>query len=109
MFFNKTGGRLLFVFLFAVAAAKFFLELLDATQRVNKLLLAGVERVGFARNVNEVNRVLVAVFPLNSVFGANRRASQNGVIGLVVFEDNGAIVGMDIRLHGITGLLAVGR
>jgi len=56
-----------------VVASKFLLELLDSTQSVDELLLTSIKRVRGTRNINEVDRIFVSVFPLNRLFSGDRR------------------------------------
>ena len=74
-------------------------ELVDAAAGVQRLLLAGVERMGMARDIHLDQRVLVAVFPLDGVLGRDRLARQEREVGRQVLEHHLEIVGMDIGLH----------
>ena len=90
------GGRILylgFLFLFAgvVVSTELLAEFFDSAHRVNELLFSGVEWVRGAGNINEVNVVLVAVFPLNCFGCANGRLGKYGKIRGLVFEDDRAI------------------
>ena len=61
---------------FAVALA----ELVDLLGGLQYVLLAGVERVRRARDFELDQRVLVAVFPLDSIFGGRGGFCQDGEI-----------------------------
>src|SRR5579859_3283702 len=74
-------------------------ELVDATAGVKRLLLAGVERMGVARDIHLDQRVLVTVFPLDGFLGGDRRTRQEREVRRQVLEHHRAIIRMDIGLH----------
>jgi hypothetical protein len=90
-----------------VISSKFLLELLNTTECVNELLLTGVKRVRSTRNIDEVDRILVSVFPLDRLFSGDRRLSQNRKICNFVFENYRTIIWVNIRFHGSTRLACI--
>ena len=78
------------------------LELVDTARGVDDLVLARVERVRSRGNFDLDQRVFVTVGPGGGFLGRHGRAGQDLEIGSDVFEDDVAVVRMDIGLHGLT-------
>ena len=68
----------------------------------NWRFIARVERVGRRRDVDLHEGILVSVVPGDRLLGADRRAGQVGGPGGHVLEDDRAVVGVDVGLHGVT-------
>ena len=81
---------------------KALLELLDASSGIDEGLLAGVEGVRSARDVELEKRVFLAVFPLNRFGGFYRRTGEEGKVCVEVLKDHFAIVvGVNLLFHRI--------
>jgi hypothetical protein len=74
-------------------------ELLDPAGRVDHARLAGVERVARGRDLHVDDRVGVAVFPLDRAVALQRGLREEREVRRAVPEDDGVIVGMNVRLH----------
>src|SRR5690606_18920269 len=90
---SAPGARLL-----RVAA----LELVDATAGVDDLVLAGVERMRRRGHFDLDQRVLLTVVPFDRLLGGGGQggAGEEPEIGSHVLEDDFAVFGMDVGLHG---------
>jgi hypothetical protein len=101
-------GRELQLFLFrffvdgVVISAELLLEFLDATHRIHVLLLPCIKRMRGAGNVYEVNWILISIFPLNRFLCRDCRLGKDGKVSRFVFEDNRAIIGVNIGFHSST-------
>src|SRR5690606_11035090 len=81
------------------------LELVDAAAGVRDLVLAGVARVRGRRDVDLVQRILAAVIPLDRLLAGEGRTGQEPEVRSHVLEHDWMVIGMDIGLHGRTGVL----
>jgi len=68
---------------------KFLLELINTSACVNKLLLAGEERMAFRTNIN----LYVILYGFGNIFGATSTLNSGGLV-----------IGMDTLLHFINPL-----
>src|SRR6185295_16396952 len=89
--------------LFLAVAA---LEFLDPAGGVHDLLLAGVVRVRFRRDLDLDHRILLAVGPLHrlAALGIDRGAGEEGMVRGGVVEDHRRVERMDAWLHGVRSL-----
>src|SRR6185437_5115738 len=65
------------------------------------LLLAGVERVRLRGDLDLVDRILLAVLPLDRFVGRDRRAGHEAEIAAGVEKHDLAVVGVDAVFHGV--------
>src|SRR5258706_6025704 len=75
------------------------LELVDASGGIHDLLLARVERMGFGRDLDLVDRILLAVFPLDGFVGRDRGAGHEAEVAARVEENNFAVIGVNAVFH----------
>src|SRR5699024_3777678 len=75
------------------------LELLDATCGVHDALCAGPERVGLAGDVDDDQRVLVAILPLDRTVGSGGGAGKELFTGSRILEYHWVVIRVDILLH----------
>src|SRR5688500_358459 len=77
------------------------LELLDAARGIDDLLLAGVVRMRFRRDLDLDDRILLAVLPLHgfAALGVDRRARQDALVDAGVEEDHGPVLGVGTWFH----------
>src|SRR5690606_39162948 len=82
------------------------LELVDAAAGVDDLVLTGVERMRRGRHFDLDQRIFLAVVPLDRLLrgGGQGRAGEEPEIGSHVLEDDFAVFGVDVSLHGVTPL-----
>ena len=86
--------------LFLVEFPVLLTEFVNPTGSVNKLRLARVERMTFVAHFHFHQRIFVAVFPLDGLFGFSRRFAQKRVLVAHVLEhDQSVVVGMDAFFH----------
>src|SRR3954470_998083 len=81
------------------------LELVHAAGGVHDLLLARVERVGFGRDLDLVDRILLAVLPGDRLVGRDRRAGDETEVAARVEEHDFAVIGVDAVFHGSSRLV----
>src|SRR3954468_24426173 len=81
------------------------LELVHAAGGVHDLLLARVERVGFGRDLDLVDRILLAVLPGDGLVGRDRRAGDEAEVAARVEEHDFAVIGVDAVFHGYARLV----
>src|SRR5690348_15457418 len=97
--FARIGARL-FGGLGRALAGVALLELVDASGGIHDLLLAGVERVRLRGNLDLVDRIFLAVLPLDGLVGRDRRAGDESEIAAGVEENDLAVIGVDAVFHG---------
>ena len=97
---KKKGCRgTLFRYLCSGLLAVALTELVDLLGGLQDVLLAGVKRVRLAGNLELQQRVLVAVFPLDSVAGRYRGLGQDGEIGRNILEHHVPVFWMNVLFH----------
>jgi hypothetical protein len=86
-------------------------ELVNTASCVHEFHLAGEEGVAVSRNLHFHERVLLAVFPRDGLFGSAARFAEEHVVSGNVFENDGAVGGrVDIFFHcTVENLLWAGR
>src|SRR5690606_34284799 len=75
-------------------------ELVDATAGVHQLVLAGVERMRSRGDFDLDQRIFIAVLPLHGLFAGERGTGEDLEVRGHVLEDDVAVFGMDVGLHG---------
>lgn len=93
----------------ALTAAKATLEALNTTSRIDDTHGSGVERVAGGGDLHLVQRVGLAVFPLDCLISVDGRAGKERKVRADVLEDDRAVIWMNVRLHGFTPFVAVKR
>src|SRR5260221_7044053 len=75
------------------------LELVDAPGGVHDLLLAGVEGMRLGRDLDLVDRILLAVLPLDGLVGRDRGTGHEAEIATGVEEHDFAVIGVEPVVH----------
>src|SRR5690606_9230632 len=83
----------------AVVTAELLLEAIDASGGIDKLLLAGEERVALAADIHLDEGVFLALVG-DGLAGGDGGPGQEAEIGAVVVEDDGTVNGVGALLHG---------
>src|SRR6266852_9450370 len=76
-----------------------FLELVHAAGGIDDLLLAGVEGMRLGGNLDLVDRIFLAVLPLDGLVGRDRGARHEAEIAAGVEEHDLAVIGVDAVFH----------
>src|SRR5690554_5211334 len=81
-------------------------ELVDPTAGVHDLVLPGVERVRGRGHLDLDQRILVAILPLDRLLGGGAQGGTGEDLEIRghVLEHDFAVFGVDIGLHGGTGI-----
>jgi hypothetical protein len=75
-------------------------ELVHAATGVDDLVLAGVERMRGAGNIDLDQRIFLAVFPFDLFLARHGGASQERKIGGDILEHHRVVLGMNVGFHG---------
>lgn len=87
------------LFLAEIRTGKFLLEFFNTASCVDEFLFAREKGVRGTGDIHAYQRIFIAIFPLDGIFGLDRRAGEDGKIGRYVLKDNGSVVRVDVAFH----------
>jgi len=84
-----------------ISAIVFLVEFFNTACSIERLLLAGVERMGGRRYLHSYHGISFAVFPNDGLAGSHGRTGEEFEIAGRVCENNFVVCRMDICFHGL--------